>query len=354
MQTGISLYLSDGIDAIERTVELARRAGVKDAFTSLHIPEERGVDYRTDARRMLALCRDAGISLVIDVSPVTLEKLGLTRIEELADLGVGRIRLDFGFDTARTVELSRTFGIVCNASTVSVTDVRAWQAAGADLTQFAACHNFYPKRRTGLALADVRRMNDRLAALGLATMAFVPGDGTLRGPLHEGLPTVEDHRVRRGLVARNMLELRAAGTDIVLVGDPGLSPSGWHELACLTAGYVELPCSLEPEAASLAGTIHHDRVDASPYVFRSVESRAAAGQGCLVEPGRFPGPRGRIPAGAIMVSTTDYGRYAGELEIARTELEEDPRVNIVGHLTERALGLLPLITRGMGVKIVAA
>lgn len=239
MQTGISLYFGDGVEKNEETIERARRAGARLAFTSMHIPEEEGVAYRDAARHLLGLCRDAGIDLMVDVSPVTLEKLGFSRIEDLLDFGVTLIRLDFGFDAARTVELSSHFRIVFNASTVSREDVRAWRAAGADFTRFAACHNFYPKPLTGLSIEEVRRINERLSLLGFTTMAFVPGDGELRGPLHEGLPTVEDQRSRRDAVALNMLELWAAGeTDAVLVGDPGLTERSWDELACLSAGYV--------------------------------------------------------------------------------------------------------------------
>ena len=194
MQTGISLYFSEGIEQNERTIERARAAGVTLAFTSLHIPEETGVAYADAARHLLAC----------DVSPVTLDKLGCSRIEDLLDLGITTVRLDFGFNARETVELSHSFRIVFNASTISTEDIRAWQAAGADFTRFAASHNFYPKRYTALSIDEVRRINQRLTNLGFTTMGFVPGDGKLRGPLFEGLPTVEEHRDQKERVALNM------------------------------------------------------------------------------------------------------------------------------------------------------
>ncbi len=118
-------------------------------------------------------CRDAGINLIVDVSPVTLEKLGCTSFDELLSLGITYIRLDFGFTAEKTVELSEKFHIVFNASTISQEDIQDWAAAGADFTRFAACHNYYPKPYTGLSLDRVKEMNQRLKILGFTTMAFV-------------------------------------------------------------------------------------------------------------------------------------------------------------------------------------
>lgn len=126
--------------------------------------------------------------------------------------------------------------------------------AGADVTRFAACHNFYPKPYTGLALEDIARVNLRLAALGFEIMAFVPGDANVRGPVFEGLPTVEAQRGRASKVALNMLELaHGADCDIVLVGDPDLSDAGWAQFAQVSAGYVDLQCELELSYAYVRG-----------------------------------------------------------------------------------------------------
>lgn len=196
MKAGISLYFGSGAEENERIIERAEEAGATHAFTSLHIPEERGVNYAGDARRLLRRLRDASIGLIADVGPDTCEKLGCARIEELGDLGFTHLRLDYGFTIEQTVELSRRFRIVFNASTITRDEIAAWRAAGADLSRFSACHNYYPKRYTGLDIQAVRETNGLLAAQGFETIAFVPGDGRLRGPLYEGLPTVEDHRER--------------------------------------------------------------------------------------------------------------------------------------------------------------
>jgi len=331
-------------------IERARRAGATMAFTSMHIPEEEGVDYRRDARHLLGVLRDAGMSLIVDVGPETCEKLGCSRIEDLADLGITHVRLDYGFSPEETVRLSRMFHIVCNASTVTKAELAAWRAAGADLSRFAACHNYYPKRFTGLALEDVRVMNERLAAFGFETIGFVPGDGDLRGPLHEGLPTVEAHRGQRNDVALNMLEMAfAAGCDTVLVGDPGLSDASWSRFSQVSAGYVELACSLDEGYGYLLGQLHHDRPDSSAHVIRSQESRTSLRPTRIVEVDAHAG-RAR-PRGSVAVSNSEYLRYEGELEIARVDLPGDTRMNVVGRVAEHDCRLLPYIRNGFGFKL---
>lgn len=221
MKTGISIYLSSPLQDIERTIERGAEAGARYAFTSLHIPEDGGAAYADKVRHVLSLLSARGIALIADVGPRTCDLLGLERIEDLRDLGLEYLRLDYGFSAQRVAELSGVFRIVVNASTVSSDEIASWREAGADVTRFAACHNFYPKPYTGLALEDIARVNLRLAALGFEIMAFVPGDANVRGPVFEGLPTVEAQRGRASKVALNMLELaHGADCDIVLVGDP--------------------------------------------------------------------------------------------------------------------------------------
>lgn len=345
---GISLYLSSGRNVHEAVVRKAANAGVRHAFTSLHIPEETGVDYRTEMRGLLDLCRRAGISLMADISPRTLQKLGCQDFDDVAALGITHARLDVGLDARQVVELSRVFHVTFNASTVSWADIEAWRAAGADLSRFAACHNFYPKRLTGLSLESVAHTNVRLKELGFQIMAFVPGDATLRGPLHEGLPTVEAHRGDKGDdLARDMLELFSAACDVVFVGDPDVSETMWERMGELGQGYVSLRASLDEGFEYLYGRVQHDRPDSSPHVIRSQESRlwddvpeapvphsGSAGTTCSV--------------GDVIVSNASFGRYAGEVEIARRPFALDARDTVAGHVDERDLKFLPFVCHGAG------
>ncbi len=350
MNTGISLYCSTGAARNEEILAQAAAAGVSCAFTSLQIPEEAGGERKAAALGLLGACKQYGIPLIVDVGADTAAGLGCNSLYELQRWGITALRLDDGFCAKQAAELSREFQIVFNASTVTQQEIEGWQRAGADLTRFTACHNFYPKPWTGLSLGEVGRINRQLKSHGFRTMAFVAGDYTLRGPLRQGLPTVEAHRSGNDVVL-NALQLWAhADCDTVLVGDIDLQKATWQAWADLGAGFVRLPAVLAPCYAYLAGPVHHDRPDSSEYVFRSVESRRLAP----------PNPAVLCPQGAaarqpgdILVSNRDYLRYAGEVEIARRPLPADARVNLAGHLCAEALPYLPYLRRGFGVQLVA-
>lgn len=130
MNTGISLYFATGIRENERIIKKAAACGVKYAFTSLHVPEETGADFRGDIRLMLKNCRESGMNLIVDVGPETLELLGVEQIEELQHIGITHIRLDYGFSAADTVRLAKRFHVVFNASTITESDIGAWRGAG--------------------------------------------------------------------------------------------------------------------------------------------------------------------------------------------------------------------------------
>lgn len=366
MKTGCSLYLGSGEETNAYVIEYARAAGMDCAFTSFQIPEECKLGLQELQARALCLlrsCEEASLGLIVDISPTTLGMLGLSSIEELDELGVTCIRLDCGFSDAQVVELSHRFRIAFNASTTSLSQVRAWERAGADLSRFCACHNYYPKPLTGLSTAYVREVNGSFRLLGVETAAFIPGDGRaqapdhgLRGPLYEGLPTIEEHRGQRAQVVRNALSLfHEAHADRVFVGDPNLSDAGWDALSELAAGYITVPAELVRGFEFLDGVVQRDRSDSSSYVLRSTASRSDKQLS-----GRLREAVSALPndcfgkertAGSICISSGEYGRYAGELEIMRQDVPGDRRVAVIGRVCPEYRALIPFLTHGMGARL---
>ena len=331
--------------------------GVKYAFTSLHIPEETGVNYRLDMQRLLSQCKEGNLNLIVDVGPETFEKLGVKRMEELKEHGITHVRLDYGFTAEETVQISRNFYVVFNASTIREEELGEWKKYGADFTKFTACHNFYPKQFSALSIQRVKEINRRLKYLGFTTMAFVPGNLELRGPLFEGLPTVEEHRNRKDEVVLNMLELYYKGCcDVVMIGDMDIKEKEWSGMKCLSENYVELKAEILSTYEFVRNTIHHDRPDSSEYVIRSRESRQY-GQEIIPEetPFKFINQgtdTSERKAGSICISNKKYLRYMGELEIARVDLPMDERLNIIGQISKNDIKYLPYIQKGFGVKLV--
>lgn len=343
---GISLYLGTGLEKNKQILEKAGCANIRYAFTSLHIPEENTQDCADDINTLLRMCRERGISLITDIGPRALQKLGFSSLSELKQTSISHLRVDYGFTCREIVELSKDFHIVFNASTLQEDQILELKSLHADFSKFSACHNFYPKPLTGLSLQKVRRINERMHALGMETIAFAAGDRELRGPLKLGLPTVEEHR--NGNVLYNMLQLmKECSTDIGMVGDIDISDEAYRGIQELSEGYVTLKARILPEYRFIADTIHHDRPDSSEYVIRSQESRTYASQGKLF-PAQPCGPRNR---GSISVGNEKYLRYSGELEIARKDLEPEEKVNIVGQVLPESLQYLDYITDGLGFKL---
>ena len=343
---GISLYLGTGLQKNAEIIQKAHRAKIHYAFTSLHIPEE-DPNCVKDIQALLKLCQEYQISLIADIAPRTIQKMGFQKISDLKRTAITHLRVDYGFSCNEIVELSKDFHIVFNASTLQDSQISELQSLHADFSSFSACHNFYPKPLTGLSLEHIRKMNERVHRLGMRTMAFVAGDSTLRGPLKMGLPTAEAHRT--GDVLLNMLQLfKLCETDTCLIGDIDVSEHVYQQIRELADGCVSLGAELAPAYVYVADCVHHDRPDSSDYVIRSQESRnyVLSGHSFPAEPCR---PR---PRGSISVSNEKYLRYSGELEIARQNLQPESRVNVIGQVKPEFLPYLDYITDGLGFKLV--
>jgi hypothetical protein len=341
-QLGISLYLSSGEKTNQEVIKKAEKAHMKYAFTSLHIPEEVIADYSTATIKLMEQCRDAGLSLIIDVGPRTLSKLGLSSLQDLKKYNITHIRIDYGFEIEEIVKLTNDFNIVLNASTLTEEEIKYIISNNVDTSKISACHNFYPKPLTALSIENVRATNDLLHKYNIKSIGFVSGDLTLRGPLHEGLPTVEEHRHMD--VLRQILELKQlAKCDLIMIGDIDITEESWKKIGELQNNYITLKAKILSEYNYICNKIHHDRVDYSMYVIRSVESREYKNP-IILSPER----RG---IGSISMSNSLYLRYEGELEIARRELKIEPKVNVIGQVMKKYLQYLPYINSGMGFKI---
>jgi hypothetical protein len=56
----------------------------------------------------------------------------------------------------------------------------------------------------------------------------------------------------------------------------------------------------------------------------------------------------------ITMDNDGYGRYRGEIQICRRDLEADERVNVIGHVSSEDLPLLNLAMPGQKVKLVVS
>ena len=101
MLNGISIY--PGLDnTLEENLDLIRKAsrfGIKRIFTSLHIPETNRQALKRELMVLLEAARHEKMEIISDISPVTLEMLGLQdfRLSAFRMFGIGTLRFDYGY-----------------------------------------------------------------------------------------------------------------------------------------------------------------------------------------------------------------------------------------------------------------
>ncbi|NPV70108.1 MAG: DUF871 domain-containing protein [Firmicutes bacterium] len=338
---GISVYPGAGDTAqVLGYMERASQLGYREVFTSMHITEQDPSGAVAFVEQVTKAAHRLGFRVIADISPRAFRAVGATpaNLEPLERLGLNGIRVDFGYgpdEIASMTHSSSSMTVVVNASTVDVWALSALRSSGADFSRMEACHNFYPRPETGLSMDFLCRTSSILKEHGLRVWAFVPSSTGRRGPLCQGLPTLERHRELPA--ARAAAELLASGVvDVLLFGDPGASPGELESLSSIwLRGSVPLRVSLLPDAAGaersvVFGGIHQNRPDPAEMVVRSAVSRDYAGKGADILP-RSPAPR---PAYTVTVDNRLYLRYSGELQVTLTDLPPDPRVNVVGHVVE--------------------
>ncbi len=348
MENGISLY--PGLDnTLEENLQLlsaAAACGIRRVFTSLHIPETNTEVLKRELAEILAAARRYDMEIISDISPRTLSMLDMPEFDLAAfqKLGITTLRLDYGYSAEQIAELSHNDSGIClqlNASTITEKILADLQAAGTDFSHIDALHNFYPRRGTGISEDILRRKTKMLHKAGIKVGAFVPSQGKQRGPLFEGLPTMETHRLwHTDRAARHMAAL---GIDSVFLSDSLPLLDELETVGQLPGDEVVLRAQLFTDDAVQQELLRHTftaREDEARDAIRAQESRG------LLKGNVEPENNKERRRGAITIDNKDYLRYMGELEIIKKSQPADKRINVVGRVTECELFMLKYITPG--------
>ena len=335
---GYSLYLST---FAAQCPALRGQAGTgAPVFLSLHISEEFDDTFCARAGKTCHALADMGFRIIADVSVKTVTQFGCADLTELAEkLRLWALRIDYGFSRQEIEAMAEKMPIVLNASTTTAEDATAIAAKGKPVM---AMHNFYPRLETGLDEDYLREATESLRQAGLKVLAFIPGDTQKRGPVFEGLPTLEAHRKVLPSAAFADLVLNY-GMEEIFVGDPGLSEKETERIhRFCREGILSIPCQIHENWHHLYDQVFTCRIDSPKWLVRFQESRIYSCQGEITEPYNCV-PR---TAGSLTVDNLRYGRYSGEIMLIRSDLPADERVNVIGQVPENALLLLSLIGRG--------
>lgn len=321
IEFGISIYLSTNIEMNSEYLLKAKEVNSSFVFTTINMPEEND-ELKKDISKVVELCKKNKMKLIVDINA--------NSKKYIKDYENVYYRIDDGLSNDEIIALAKNNYVVLNSTTLDEKDLKYFKLKGVDFSKLYSLHNYYPKVYTGVSLKFLKKRNEIYKKYGLKTMAFIPGD-LKRGPIFEGLPTVEEHRYMDILQAS--LELIANDTDVILLGDLNIKEENWERLKYLLKGIVPLRINKN----ILKNRIFENRKDYSNYVVRNIKRDVILDT--IVEIDK------NIEKGDVLVTDEKGLRYKGDLEIALKNLNKlnDGR-RIVASVIDKDKGLLDYLS----------
>ena len=330
--TGLNCSLKENLELIDTAASL----GLKRLFTSVLIPE--AAEFQAEFATILIAAVERDFEIIIDVTPETIADFDFALdFEQITP------RLDDGFNPRQIAALSRIRRIMLNASTITKELLITLADLEADFSNISALHNFYPHIYTGLELNYFLQQNHLLKSFNIAVGAFVASlEGRRRPPFEEGLPTVEI--TRNFTVDFTARYLTALGVDFIMLSDSLPTLAECSSITKLNRGEIILEIhTVTSDATSLKllSQKFQSRPEISDDVIRTVNSRTLTKElGLIINPDNAPQPR---DLGDITIDNSKFGRYMGEVQIVKSVLPPDSRINLVAQVSKIDLPILNIL-----------
>jgi hypothetical protein len=355
-QLGISLYPNHtSIEENVAYIKLAAKYGFKRIFTCLLSVDEE-IDQAIREFKIITACaKQCGMEVVADVAPTIFTKFGVSyqNLSFFKDLGLNGIRLDLGFSGMEEAFMTwNPYGlkIELNASngTKYVDNIISYHP---NVENILGCHNFYPHVYTGLGYDHFIKCSKQFKELGIRTAAFVNSRSAMFGPwpVTEGLCTLEMHRDLP--IEVQAKHLFATGViDDVIIANAFASEEELKGLSEIDKYMLEFTVAFADNTPALERKIvleefHFNRGDVSEYVARSTQSRVRY-KGHDFPPFHTPD----MKKGDVLIESSLYERYAGELQIALISMKNRGKTNVVGRIIEEEIFLLDYLEPWMKFK----
>lgn len=347
---GISVYPNhQSVEDIKEYMKLAAKYGFKRVFTCLlSVNPEEKEKIVSDFSETIFFAKSLGMKVVADVSPKVFGELGISydNLEFFKEIGADGIRLDMGF--TGNEESIMTFNpqnldieLNISSGTRYLENILSYQAND---NKLLGCHNFYPHRYTGLSYDHFIETTKVYKENGIRTAAFVNSPTAKTGPwpVEEGLCTLEMHR--EWPITTQTKHLWATDLiDDVIIANAFASEEELKALSEINPYKLTLDCVIREDTPALERKIileefHFNRGDVSDYVIRSTQSRVKY-KGHDFKPFNTED----MAKGDIIIETSLYAHYAGELQIALLPMENSGKSNVVGYITPNDRVLLSYI-----------
>ena len=346
---GVSIYPERASkDAWIEYLDLAGRYGFTRVFTCLISVDGEKDKIISDFGAITSHANKLGMEVIADVSPAVFKELGISYndLSFFNKMQLSGIRLDEGFNgMEESIMTQNPFGIKIEINMSSFTkyldNILSFKPNSDNLI---GCHNFYPHRYTGLSREHFLKCSRQFKEQGIRTAAFVSSKAAEFGPwpVKEGLCTMEQHRnLPIEVQAKDLFNTDLI--DDVIIANAFASEEELKCLSNLDKNILILNLELEDNNPNICNKIvleelHFNRGDVSEYMIRSTQSRVKY-KGIDFQ---LYNPK-PIKRGDILIESSLYERYAGELQIALKDMENSGKTNVVGRIIAEEVFLIDYI-----------
>lgn len=345
-QLGVSVYIGNAdMKKNKEYLEKASRYGFTRIFTCLISIGNDKEGALKELRELSEYVKGLGMNMIADVTPKMFSELGASYqdLKPFKDMGLHGIRLDLGLTGIEESFMSYNehgLKIELNMSngTKYLDNILSYSTNKDNLI---GCHNFYPHRYTGISREHFIKCSKQYRQYGLRTAAFVSSKEAGFGPwpIKEGLCTLEEHRnLPIDVQAKDLFNTDLI--DDVIIANCFASEDELRLLGEMNRYLLTFKAELadgipETEKKIVLDEPHFCRGDMSEYMIRSTQSRVKyAGTKFDVFNSK------PIKRGDILIESSLYERYAGELQVALRDMENSGKTNVVGRVRQEELSLL--------------
>ncbi|MBS4536888.1 DUF871 domain-containing protein [Clostridium sp. D2Q-11] len=349
---GISIYPEkSGLEEMREYIDLATNNGFDRIFTCLLSVNKEDKDELVEKfKNINDYASSKGMMVVADVSPKVFSDLNISYkdLSFFKEIGAHGIRLDMGF--TGNEESLMTFneqGLMIEINMSNNTKyVDLIMDYMPNKEKLIGCHNFYPHNYSGLNYDHFLECTNNFKKYGLRTAAFITtqNENTFGPwPVTDGLPTLEMHReLPMDVQAKHYIALNGLIDDII-ISNCYPTEDEIKKLGSLRRDLVTFDVNLvsdipEIEEKIVLNEFHFNRGDISDNFIRSTQSRV-----------KYKGHKfdifnpKDIKKGDIIIESSEYGHYAGELQIALNDMKNSGKSNVVGRIKEEEIFLLDYI-----------
>lgn len=339
---GVSIYPEKStVEEIKNYLEETSRLGFSRVFSCLLSVNKPAEEIKKEFTEINTFAHELGFEIIVDVSPRVFGELNISYkdLSFFKEIGADGIRLDAGFSgleesimTYNPENIIIEINMSNNVHTIdTIMDYRP------NKYKLYGCHNFYPHLYSGLNLDFYKECTKRFNKYGLKTATFVTShDKGAFGPwpTTEGLPTLELHR-ELPLDVQIKHHIAMELVDDILISNCYPTKEELSRIEGLDLDVVTFDVELvegipEIEKKIVLEEFHFNRGDQNDYFIRSTQSRVKY-KGHRFEVFNAPN---QIKRGDILIESSEYGHYAGELQIALKDMENSGKTNVVAKVVD--------------------